>query len=148
MKKLGIQQLLLFGLGFLFCGVIVLAAWPLFNTNNSTGHPKKLDGVQKISGTVYAEKACTLMGCPVENQCCNSCGGNIYIAETVDSMDRVYVAKGIDDFYTCAGTECEVSCDSPFVEGMEYEVTGPIKMESDQLPLNSKYIIADKITEL
>ena len=143
-----LQLILSFVLGMLFCLILILAAKGSTLMQDGRSGMDMHKNTQKIVGNVYSESMCTAMACAEENQCCNSCGGYLYIAESKESMDRTYIYKGGEEFYQCRGNECEMKCDEKFTEGHKYEIIGEVRTGGDALPLDGKYIIPTDIKAL
>ena len=79
-----------------------------------------------INGKVLpGNAACTLIGCPPENPCCNSCSAPLFLVD-VDATDisagvemRPYA--NIKEEFVCSGNECELSC-APMTTGKSYHI--------------------------
>ncbi len=68
-----------------------------------------------IEGTVtMGPTTCTMMMCPPENPCCNSCGAQLVLYDNTSMIDT----SG-----SCGGTECNMTC-SPLELHKTYKVTG------------------------
>ncbi len=80
-----------------------------------------------IEGIAGIDKLrCTLMACPVENPCCNSCGGSLALSDDRNSIGirGQYEGKGV----SCSGSECSQSC-YPLERGKKYTITGTLRKE-------------------
>jgi len=71
---------------------------------------------------------CTLMECPEEDPCCNSCAGSLYLVSENLNIKLLY------DEQKCSGDNCGLIC-SPLRHNKEYTITGKLTEEY------SEYII-------
>ncbi len=80
----------------------------------------------KVSETVWVgSPSCSLIECPKENPCCNSCFAQLFIGDAKLPI----VLLGRDTMFGCQGTECNIrtSCE-PLEPGGRYRVWGHVQL--------------------
>ncbi len=89
-----------------------------------------------VEGIAGAEKVrCTLMNCPEDNPCCNSCGGSLILSDGKAGLEirGVYEGRGIG----CSGNNCNQTC-YPMERGKKYIITGALKESYGELYIELK----------
>lgn len=79
----------------------------------------------RVKGEVSAETVrCTMVECPEENLCCNSCFGNLALKRNNGTLTLhgKYRNKSVG----CSGNNCNLTC-WPLGRGEEYAVKGILK---------------------
>jgi hypothetical protein len=76
-----------------------------------------------VRGTARASLRvfCTLMACPAENPCCNTCGAALQLCDAAACITLSGEETGRQ--VGCSGNECDLTC-SPLQQGMESQVVG------------------------
>ncbi len=75
------------------------------------------------------DTACTLVACPGDNPCCNTCGGSA----TLVGSEFAYLYHVTEGKLSCSGNECSVSC--PY-SGRQLRLVGKVvKAWDDKLAL-------------
>jgi hypothetical protein len=70
--------------------------------------PEAYDGLTfVVEAPIYSSVACTEMGCPPENPCCNTCDGG-YSFSVGDRHCDLEAPEG--ETWKCGGDECNVDC--------------------------------------
>ena len=88
-----------------------------------------------VQGTaVVGWRICTLIMCPHDQTCCNSCSGNLMLSGD-GNITLTGSWNGTE--IGCGGTECALTC-SPLEEGKQYRVTGTWKSSQGEYALELK----------
>jgi hypothetical protein len=82
-----------------------------------------LNRVITVRGTATASLRvfCTLMACPEENPCCNTCGADLQLCEAGSCISLSGDEAGIQ--VGCSGNECGLIC-FPFQQGTVHRISG------------------------
>ena len=82
-----------------------------------------IDQVITVRGTVAPSMLvlCTLMACPAENPCCNSCGADLQLCENGSCITVSGDEAGLQ--VGCSGNECGLTC-TPVQEGTVHNISG------------------------
>ncbi len=75
---------------------------------------------------------CTLMFCPPDNECCNSCSGYLVLSGEKEkiTLTGTYLNKSVE----CSGNDCKMSC-YPLEKSKTYKATGLWKKELNEYNL-------------